>query len=391
MTEGNCRLALQRSRGVHLCIDGVGAKWGGTAAILQATIAAALRSDDVRKVTVFCSPAKVRRFELPADCRLSAVERVREDESALHRLHWLTRGLAEAGRAAGGDGVVALANSGCAAPDMGLVVMIQQALPFCKEALRSEGPRLRARMAIVKRVMKRSVERADVVVVQTRVMAKWVADAFPGMRARLEVLPRTSPALPEESGASRALDVMRAWPSGGRVLYVGDDWRYKNVRRVSRAVQELRKEGMPVALFSTTGSVAERAASECLVGLGFLKREEVAEAMKLADLLVMPSLVETVGLTMLEAMAAGTPVAVADRPYAREVCGEAAVYFDPLDDGEIAAVIGRALKDKGLRMRLICAGRQRVAACPTEDPYDAIVRFGLWAARSKSESGTVDD
>lgn len=32
---------------------------------------------------------------------------------------------------------------------------------------------------------------------------------------------------------------------------------------------------------------------------------------------------------MLEAMAAGAPVVAADRPYAREICGPAAAFFDP--------------------------------------------------------------
>ena len=47
--------------------------------------------------------------------------------------------------------------------------------------------------------------------------------------------------------------------------------------------------------------------------------------------LVFPSLYEGFGLPPLEAMAYGCPVAASDRGSLREVCGDAAVYFDPLD------------------------------------------------------------
>lgn len=81
-----------------------------------------------------------------------------------------------------------------------------------------------------------------------------------------------------------------------------------------------------------------------------------------ATALVFPSLYEGFGLPPLEAMANGCPVAVARAASLPEVCGDAALYFDPLSVDDIAAALQRLLDDAALRERLRVAGQARVAA-----------------------------
>ena len=59
------------------------------------------------------------------------------------------------------------------------------------------------------------------------------------------------------------------------------------------------------------------------------------------DALVLPSLYEGFGLSPLEAMACGRAVAVTRTASLPEVCGPHAEYFDPLQVGDIAAVLER--------------------------------------------------
>jgi len=78
-----------------------------------------------------------------------------------------------------------------------------------------------------------------------------------------------------------------------------------------------------------------------------------------ATAFVFPSLYEGFGLPVLEAMAAGLPVATSARGSLGEVAGDAALLFDPTSDEEIAAAMRLLLRDKELRERLSAAGRAR--------------------------------
>lgn len=86
-----------------------------------------------------------------------------------------------------------------------------------------------------------------------------------------------------------------------------------------------------------------------------------------ARCLVMPSIEESFGIPVIEAMGLGTPVVASrvegpDRdeyfiPF-EEICGGAAEYFNPFDPGACADAIARALKDDR-RRALISAGHER--------------------------------
>jgi len=92
---------------------------------------------------------------------------------------------------------------------------------------------------------------------------------------------------------------------------------------------------------------------------GFLSSSELVELVAEADCFVFPSLYEGFGLPPLEAMAAGCPVAVSDIPAVREVCGDSAVYFNPLNELDIAFSILSIVTNKALQDRLSLAGIER--------------------------------
>jgi alpha-1,3-rhamnosyl/mannosyltransferase len=58
-------------------------------------------------------------------------------------------------------------------------------------------------------------------------------------------------------------------------------------------------------------------------------------------------------------MAAGIPVACSEIPPLREVAGEAALFFDPLNDDAIAGALEQIVTDVPLRARLTQAGPER--------------------------------
>jgi glycosyltransferase involved in cell wall biosynthesis len=98
-----------------------------------------------------------------------------------------------------------------------------------------------------------------------------------------------------------------------------------------------------------------------------------------ATAFVFPSLYEGFGLPPLEAMACGCPVAAAQAASMPEVCGDAALYFDPQSVDAITGALQRLLTDEALREELRAAGRARAAT----------FRWSAAAATLRAELGAV--
>ena len=79
-----------------------------------------------------------------------------------------------------------------------------------------------------------------------------------------------------------------------------------------------------------------------------------------SSLYVFPSLVETFGLTTLEAMSVGTPVVCSDISAMPEVNKDAAIYFNPYDENDILNKIKLVIEDSQIRSDLIKRGMVRV-------------------------------
>jgi glycosyltransferase involved in cell wall biosynthesis len=92
---------------------------------------------------------------------------------------------------------------------------------------------------------------------------------------------------------------------------------------------------------------------------GWIPREELYGLYAAAHAFIYPSTFEGFGMPVLEAMAAGIPVACSDIPPLREIAGDAALMFDPENQDEIGSALGRIVTDDALRSRLAAAGPPR--------------------------------
>lgn len=106
-----------------------------------------------------------------------------------------------------------------------------------------------------------------------------------------------------------------------------------------------------------------------------LPRERMVDLYRSADIFVLPSLFETFGIVLLEAMATGLPVACHDGPGFRFVVGPAGL-FGPFDkDGGIGMSL-EALLDTDRRQRLARLARPHVIATFGEAAVtDQIIRM----------------
>lgn len=84
-------------------------------------------------------------------------------------------------------------------------------------------------------------------------------------------------------------------------------------------------------------------------------------------------------------MARGVPVATSGRASLAEVAGDAALLFDPHDDGDIARAIERLLSDRGLAAELAARGRTRIG----ELTWERTARLTLDTYRRAIEQATA--
>lgn len=94
--------------------------------------------------------------------------------------------------------------------------------------------------------------------------------------------------------------------------------------------------------------------------LGWVDPELLPTLYQMAEALLLPSLFESYGLPIAEAMASGVPVLTADRFGTKEIAGDAALLVDPESVEAIAAGMQRLANEPELRGQLIAAGTERV-------------------------------
>ena len=78
---------------------------------------------------------------------------------------------------------------------------------------------------------------------------------------------------------------------------------------------------------------------ESVVNLGPVPVNMGPDLYERAQIVFLPSLLETFSANYPEAMAMGRPIVTTDMPFAHEVCGTAAVYYRPADAGSAASAI----------------------------------------------------
>jgi glycosyltransferase involved in cell wall biosynthesis len=160
-----------------------------------------------------------------------------------------------------------------------------------------------------------------------------------------------------------ALDRSRTEPFA---LCVSTLHPHKNLDRLIRAYAR-RKRDWRLTIAGMRGFFAEaldKLISELGVVdsvelTGWIPREELLQLYGRAQAFVYPSTFEGFGMPVLEAMAAGIPVACSDIPPLREVAGDTALFFDPLNEDAIAGALDRITTDADLRARLTEVGPER--------------------------------
>jgi glycosyltransferase involved in cell wall biosynthesis len=182
---------------------------------------------------------------------------------------------------------------------------------------------------------------------------------------RLQVVPNGADHLDAVSADASVLDRhgLRGTPF---LLAVGSANPNKNLAAMVQAFGRLPQDaGLRLVIvgggndrvFAGSASGHGVAPASSVLHLGPLDDAPLKALYQHALALVFPSLYEGFGLPPLEAMACGCPVVASHAAAIPEVCGDAALYFDPRSQEGLVAALCQITGDAALRERLIAAGQ----------------------------------
>jgi glycosyltransferase involved in cell wall biosynthesis len=149
--------------------------------------------------------------------------------------------------------------------------------------------------------------------------------------------------------------------TGHLALYIGRLSAEKQIERIRPVL-----ESMPEVRLALVGDGPHRQQLErhfegtATTFVGYLAGEELASAYACGDAFLFPSSTETLGLVLLEAMAAGCPVVGANRGGIPDIVDDGinGCLYDPDQEGSLTTAVRRLLVNPETRLSLRHAARQ---------------------------------
>jgi glycosyltransferase involved in cell wall biosynthesis len=154
------------------------------------------------------------------------------------------------------------------------------------------------------------------------------------------------------------------------IFFLGNTDPKKNVRGVVSALGELKKNGklnIPLVmpdldkeyLLRIMREVGASELREDILLCGYIPNAELPAILNQATLFLYPSLRESFGIPLLEAMACGVPVITSNTASMPEVAADAAAFVDPFNPHTIAQKIDELLNDEEQCRELALKGLER--------------------------------
>jgi len=156
-----------------------------------------------------------------------------------------------------------------------------------------------------------------------------------------------------------------------KFLYLTKYYPHKNIELACEAMLAARNAGHDVCLFLTLDPVESDDCQALLQdidygryrgavhNIGAVDLADIATVYEQVDAVFMPTLLESYSATFLEAMAYDKPLLVSDRTFAREICGDAAIYFDPLSIDSMVDSIEHLEVKEDLVTQMIEIGKEQ--------------------------------
>ena len=193
------------------------------------------------------------------------------------------------------------------------------------------------KFAISRWVFQLNLKYVNAVIVQSDLMKSQLVESYPEIAQKIHVI-----SLPVPSWLL-GMKVTRKNISNRRLklIYPADNYLHKNHKLLSRIVSEgshlWAVEKLMITLPQEKNPAPDISWIDCV---GFLSTTEMIKAYQEVDGLLFLSTKESYGFPLVEAMYMGVPIVCPDLPYARFLCADVAIYFNPDSIDSLNSAIG---------------------------------------------------
>lgn len=214
-------------------------------------------------------------------------------------------------------------------------------------------------------------------------------DVIPnGLNAKFGVLPSTEVA-----------EIRKQYtrsPDTFCLLNVGSTHLRKNISTVLQVLKILKEKGLPICLWRTGSDftsaqksfIQEHDLESDIYDLGSPDNDRLIQIYNAANVLLAPALYEGFGMTIVEAMACGTPVITSNVSSLPEVAGDAAILVDPLNIDAIVAAVCQLQQDNSYNHQLVAKGLLRSQFFSWQKTAEQVARVYENTLSTRSSSGT---
>ncbi|MEZ9305127.1 glycosyltransferase [Vibrio breoganii] len=156
-----------------------------------------------------------------------------------------------------------------------------------------------------------------------------------------------------------------------KFVSITHNYPHKNLNIIADVGALLDKHGVEAIFIVTFADNEYERQSEKFkkytLNVGPVDIYECRELYQNADALFLPTLIECFSVSYLEAMANNLCITTSDYDFAKDVCGDSAIYFDPLSPDDIANKLLRVIKEESLRHKLTLKGARRLSKFPDNE------------------------
>ena len=275
------------------------------------------------------------------------------------------------------DIILGLANIGLTKPKVPQALFIR--MPYLFYERKKYYPNVtlkeRIRFSALKNQVKRSLfNGTDLVFVQTPVVQERFSNEFNFPKEQIKVFRLTAPSDVQIPIDNIRPPIFKRTENHFHVLLMTRYLTHRNpdilIPICKRYSNDIWKNGIKFITTITPGehpfasrflkNVSKNNFEDIIVNVGKLSRFEVAQYLANSQLLWLPTMMETLGFSFLEAMKMRTTIMAPDLDFARYVCGDAAIYYDPWDIDSMFNCILKLRNNDQLRKQYVAQGTKEL-------------------------------